>query len=1694
MYSAYLCLKISFCEKSMQWHNYAREYISSQREIKTGGWRDSTPRLLQVLIHSIYFSPKTLRGFSGLGLSIGVKIPRKTVTLYSDVISPELVQEETLTESLIEQDQGRRVQITMRSLFSLLYPHPCYRNVSDCKIFLAAVDKKQKMHKVYEALLDLDYLLGPGQNYIAALSPIRSGSQQTAYTSLSVVTDISRASPIAQSHAVALALSIRSIYPTQEILSRFPKDLMMKLDRLIDFSPISKQDLFSKPEKCIAAEQSGPNTIVQSADIEAPHTSQLRAQVDSGAHSITLPILSAHAKPRGPELVPASPYANTSEINLSAPSNLPPSTPLSYTNIGANPLATSQHHTLRQPSLLTNIFQRSHAQSTMPKMDATNLTQLLIQNYIVQEAAIYLSIVSAFKAKNIEKLLSIFGFSPNFVPQDSITSHTVSQYINFPLDINSVSYSASLCASINDAPLLMQQNVRMVLTQTDQHYNSILNLLMQAFPSTMLMGEMNPLRLFPSLGNLNTVERSELVTERLKPKVLSSGKDNDSSESNTSGLSTESKYTMTLTEILDYILSTFLDRLSDLLIPVKGRESALHDTGLFNYNPNVYGITPDPSSGSYHISSEAFNLLCELLDIRNNIFFQRTVVLVLFNSELEYPSLIASGLQSDDSIFYFPLPYNNTEQSYIDIENTLRFVGLYLAFLHKALHITNLFSNCKTEEGSFEQFAAFYNEGKNKSSVFEEDIGLKNPFSEGNQLPRASLQISTGNDTETPVEGVKGQKVSLTSVLFNLKNFNGNGVRQEPLSQHRYQNNFTTTRISSSFSLQAILDELGYDGGWTSTEDGRGIYISELGDINMYRIPAIASVMQKSIHALLLVSPDDAHSSTIYRLFSSYNQNVFPYSSSEELPMFISDKTHLGSVLSKGVKLLRACASLADITLTTLHPAVLYPVPVTSAAHAEVFDEACIEGARATALGLIAQMVTCIAKGSISDILSTKDTSYERLFGTPAWLAIMQCYCSGTLSQLRLLTSSMSNQHSLHSAALLNDKGFQNTPTNGNNAVSLAFGPLTMSTPVRENLTSTLGLCATGAVESPLQTDLASSIALRLIKTLELVINQAIKTYLRAQSVIPLVAMVVHAEVLPSEKILRAPLYLIYPLSKDRNKLQEISRLLLSETSTTTPPTETLKLDEKRNLFLAKHASNRSILCQENYATKDLLLSRHILVEHNVESKTPKRARSKEKKTKIIIDKKHSTVVCWESISIGQYIADSYVEASNFLDVQLQIMIGGVPIKDNKKGKTLTLKTLRILNAWRTVDIASTNPFLCALRTYKCTYNHTYYHFIKQNDTPIPSIEYCTPLAGDEYRWYTTPSSTQENHTVESNEKLSHHRSMSTKRSSTKITEQVSVTSTKAPSISATANQGSIIKKSKLYESNTELSIKQSKPQVVILTESSTVDDCREMSYGDSTCQIVRGWKSTFPEEKTSSEVQSCSVSASTIDIHNMANYTGASTVPDTTILQNLESTGATLDGKLPPTSTPGSTMSTKVPRSKRLNMQVSIRRSNIRTTREARQRANSTIGDDNLRGDSSTCFVTTHNPEQPCQIPVSDEYIKEQYLHTFIGVNTKTNDIIVRPEISLQPYIRLPSSSTSNGSKEILKYIPSELVKKCAPMSSSKAAYDHLQREIRITSKKPLVVQLDQLSEPIVAQAVSIKKSTNDVVLFGIFSPLSNN
>ncbi|EFO63504.1 Hypothetical protein GLP15_564 [Giardia lamblia P15] len=1659
----------------MQWHNYAREYTSSQREIKSGSWRDSTPRLLQVLIHSIYFSPRTLRSFSGLGLSIGVKIPRKTATLYSDVISPELVQEETLTESLIEQDQGRKVQITMRSLFSLLYPHSCYRNVSDCKIFLAVVDRKQKINKVYEALLDLDYLLGPGQSYLTVLSPIRAGTSRATYAPLFVITDIGRASSIAQSHAATLALSIRSIYPTQEILSRFPKDLMIKLDKLIDFSPVSKQDLFSRPEKRVIAEKTEP-----SVSMETLHSVHLKGQIDSGAHSAILPTLSVCTKPHDPELTPASPYLNAPEIALSLPPSLPySSTPLSYTNIGANPSAALQGTTLRQSSLPSTILQRTQALPLIPKIDAASFTQLLKQEYLSRETTIYLSIVSAFKTKNIERLLFIFGFAPTFVPQDSISAHTVSQYVNFPLDINSVSYSAPLCASMNDTPMLMQQNVRMVLTQTDQHCNTILHLLMQAFPSTMIMADMNPLRLFPSLGTLTIVERSELVTARAKQRTPTQGEDNDSSESNRSSISTESKSAMTLTEVLDYILGTFLDRLSDLLTPVKGKGGSPHDIGLFSYGSNIYGTMGDPTFGACTTSSEAFKLLCELLDIRNNVFFQRTVVFVLFNSELEYPSLIASGLQSDDSILYFPLPYNNNEQSHIEIENTIRFIGLYLAFLYKALHLTNLFSNCKTEDGSFEQFAAFYNGRKGTASTFGEDINLKSPFSEGNQLPQAS----TDNNPEL-LEGVRNQKVSLTSVLFNLKNFGRHTFQEELPSHNKYQSIHGITHTANSFSLQNILDELGYGPDPASIEEGGNIYISESGDLNAYKIPAIASVMQKSIHVLLLTSPDDPHSSNICRIFSSYNQNVFPCSNVEELSMFISDKTPLGAVLSKGVKLLRACATLADITLTTLHPIVLYPVPVPSAAHAEVYDEACKDGARATSLSLVTQIVTCIAKGSISDILSTKDALYEKLFGTPAWLAITQCYCSGILSWLCLFTGSMSTQQSTYNTTVLSGNRFQGTPVYGNTAVSLAFGPLNVSTPVQEHLTPTLNSGTTTTIDSPSQTDLTSGITLRFIKTFESVINQAIKTYLRAQSVIPLAAMVAHIEVLPLERILHAPLYLIYPSSEDRNRLQEISRILLSETPSITPPIDALKIDEKRNFSSIKHTNNRSVLSQENYATKDLLLSRHILTEHSTEPKTPKKAHRKDRKRKLDTDKKHRTVTCWGSISIGQYISDSYVEVSNLLDVQLQIVVGGIPIKDSKKGKTLTLKNLCILNTWRTIEIASTNSFLCALKACKCVYNYIYYHFHKQDNTPVPGIEYYASPAGDDYKWYTNPSLAQEDPVVDRNERP-HRRSTSVKHSS-RFTAQAS--------ISTAANQGSVTKKSKPWELKTDISARQIKPTTAVLTESSTVEDC-EVSHKDSESQNVKGWRSTFPEEKTQSEVQSCtSISASTTDVHNMAGYPGTSTVPEATLLQHLESNGGTFENRPSLTPAQGATSSTRTPKSKRLNIQLSIRRSNTRITRETRQRANSTTCSGHSKANSNTGFVAAHSPEQPSQMPISDEYIQEQYLHTFIGIKTKTSDILLRPEVSLQPYVRLSSANINSNFEETLKYIPSELVKKWMPPVTSKTACDCLQRDIRITSKKPLVVQLDQLSEPIVAQTVTIKKSTNDVILFGVFSYLFSN
>lgn len=242
---------------------------------------------------------------------------------------------------------------------------------------------------------------------------------------------------------------------------------------------------------------------------------------------------------------------------------------------------------------------------------------------------------------------------------------------------------------------------------------------------------------------------------------------------------------------------------------------------------------------------------------------------------------------------------------------------------------------------------------------------------------------------------------------------------------------------------------------------------------------------------------------------------------------------------------------------------------------------------------------------------------------------------------------------------------------------------------------------------------------MRSIKTFELVINQAIKTYLRAQSVIPLAAMVVHTEVLPSERILRAPLYLIYPSSEDRSRLQEISRMLLSETPSITPSIDALKVDERRNLFSIKHASNRSILSQENHATKDLLLSRHILTEHNTEPKTPKKANRKNKNLKIDTDKKHRTATCWGSISIGQYISDSYVEASNLLDVQLQIVVGGIPIKDSKRQNIDPQKLAHTEHLAYYRD-SFYKPFLCALKACKCVYNYMYYHFYKQGNIPMP--------------------------------------------------------------------------------------------------------------------------------------------------------------------------------------------------------------------------------------------------------------------------------------------------------------------------------------------------------------------------------------
>lgn len=847
--------------------------------------------------------------------------------------------------------------------------------------------------------------------------------------------------------------------------------------------------------------------------------------------------------------------------------------------------------------------------------------------------------------------------------------------------------------------------------------------------------------------------------------------------------------------------------------------------------------------------------------------------------------------------------------------------------------------------------------------------------------------------------------------------------------------------------------------------------------------------MQKSLHVLLLTSPDDAHSSVIYKIFSAYNQNVFPYNNSEELPICINDKTPLGSVLSKGVKLLRICASLADITLTTLHPAVIYPVPVSSAAHAELFDEACMDGARAISLGLISRMVTCIGKGSISDILSAKDATYEKLFGTPAWLAILQCYCSGVLSWLHLFTISMSNQQGTHNATLLNEKDFQGTPTYGNNAVSLAFGPLTMSTPVREHLTSTMSLDAVSSIDSPSQTDLASNITLRIIKTLELVINQAIRTYVRVQSAAPLVAMVAHAEVLPYEEIPRAPLYLVYPSSKDRNNLQEISRLLLPDASTNTSPVDILNIDQKRSLLSTKYASNKSILYQESHAQKDLLLSRHIITDQNTESKAPKRARSKGRKLKTTAIKKHSTIVCWESVSIGQCIPDSYVEASNFIDVQLQMMIGGIPIKDSKKRKTLALKNLCILNTWHAVDISSANMFLCALKAYTCIYSYTYYRFVKQNGIQVPDIEHCASSIGDGCKWYTTSSQNWKNLAADWNKKALHNHSLSTKDSSVRTTEQGLLTSNKAASISTAANQGSITRKHKTCESTTDLNIKQSKPQVIILTESSTMDDRREGSHADSTSQNVRGWRSTYHEDKTQSELQSCtSLSTSTTDIHNTTGYTGTHIVPEAPSLQHFENIGANLDVKHHLTSSQAVNMFVGT-KSKRFNIYQSIRKSNSRTNRETRQRANSTVDDRSPQRDTNTHFISTHNPEYPCQLPVSCEYIQEQYLHTFIGVNAAAGDVVVRPEASLQPYIRLPSTSADRRDyREAQKYIPSELAKKYMPSSSSKALHDGNQREVRIISKKPLIVQLDKLSAPMVTQALTIKKSTNDVILIAVF------
>lgn len=1673
----------------MQWHNYAREYIISQRDIKSGGWRDSTPRLLQVLVHSIYFSPRTLRSFSGMGLSIGVKVLRKTATLYSDVISSELIQEETLTESLIEEDQGRKVQVTVRSLFSVLYPHSCYKNASDCKIFLVVVDKKQKMHKVYEALLDLDYLLGPGNSYIITLTPVRSTNASIAYAPLSMTLDISRTSSVTQAHAAVLSLSIRSIYPTQEILSRFPKDFMVKLERLIDFSAVSKLDLFIKPEKHTLTNQNDANNAIRSTDIEQSHNLQLKSRVDSNALSTNILNVSAHAIPHDLDLTPASPYINATEINLSLQSNLPPSTPLSYTNLGANLLATSQHLSLRKSIPVGNTFQRSQMQPIIPKEDTINFTQFLAQNFIPEESIIYLSIVSAFKNKNLQKLLPIFGFAPTFIPQDNILSHTVSQYINFPLGINRVSYSIPICAAINDTPILMQQNSRMFLTQVDQHYNTILNLLMKMFPSIMILGDMNPLRLFPSLGYLNVTERSELVTERLNQRISSKDGEHETSDSNRSTISTENRQTMTLAEILDYVLTIFLDRISDLLIPVKGKVGSLHDIGMTDYNFSSCGNAGTFSSGSCPASLEAFKLLCEILDIRNNVFFQKTVVFVLFNSELEYPSLVASGLQSDDSIFYFPLPYSSNEQSHINIENIIRLLGLYLAFLHKAVHLTNLFSNCKTEENNFEQFTGFDDEIRGNTSTFEDDMIFNTPPSDKNQQSRESLRSFIGDDMESLTDGIKNQKLSLTSILLGLANGKGDIFQQDLLTHNKYQNQQPATRVPGSFSLQSILNKLGYHSGVPMFEDGRGIYISELDDINEYKIPAIASVMQNSLYMLLLTSPDDGYSSLIYKIFSSYNQSVLPYNVSDELAIYISDRSPLGSLLSKALRLLRTCASLANITLTTLHPVVIYPIPVCSAAHTEIFDEACKDDARAISLALVAQIVSCIGKGSISAILSIEDESYGKLFGTPAWLAILQCYCSGVLSWLRLFMMFMTNQQTSHNTTLLSTKGIQGTPTHGNNAISLTFGPLTMSTPIREHLTPTMSPGTASSSETVSQTDLASNITLRIIKTLELVINQAIRTYLRAQSVMPLVAMVVHTEVLPYKKMARAPLYLVYPSSKDRNNLQEISRLLLSEMSSKTPPTDVLQIDQKRNLVSNNYACNKPILFQQSNMEKDLLSSRNILVKQSVESKPPKGTHSKSKRPKTIVIKKYDTAICWESVSIGQYIQDSYAEASSFLDVQLQITIGGVPVKDNKKRKILSLKNLCILNTCRTINIASTNMFLSALKAYKYVYNYIYYRFIRKPDDQLPYIEYCLFPVEDDYSWYTTSSLNPENPTADWNGKPFRNRSLSTKRSSVRATEQGSLASNKAVSISTITNHNSTTKKNKQHESIIDLNTKQSKPQAIILSESSAMDDHREGSHIDSVSQNIRGYRSTYHDEKTQSEFQSCtSLSTSTTDINNIVGYTEPTVALETLPAQHIENIETNISGKHHLASTHVANMLPRT-KSKRFNLHQSIRKSNNKSNRETRQRENSTINEENTHVGTNTCFIITHNPESPCQIPISYEYIQKRYLYTFIGVNSTATNIIVKPEASLQPYIRIPSINTKKDHKETLKYIPSELIKKSLPSNSSKALTDCNRHEIRITSKGPFIIQLNQLSAPIVTQSVSIKKSSSDIILIGSFN-----